>query len=97
VPVTSVAKLFVRGEESVRLTTLPHALTLLVCGPGRTEQRHGFDTEAALDAVQRAHEEALIAAGWTLHVTSERRFEAAEPPQSERRRRRDGTMNEDDG
>jgi hypothetical protein len=84
--VTSVAKLYVRGDESVRLTTMPLALMLLVCGPGATEQLHRFNSEAALDAFQRAHEDALVAAGWTLHVSTDRRAEQAEQPHPERRR-----------
>lgn len=77
------AWLFVRGKESIRVIKLAMARTLLVCGPGPTENPHRFDTDESLEEFRQSHEQQLLAAGWVLHFTSERR---AMPRDAERRR-----------
>jgi phage portal protein BeeE len=78
------AWLFVRGAESIHMTTLLLSHTLLVCGPGTSEHAHRFETNEALESFRRAQEEQLLREGWTL--SHERRGKAKEPPTQEHRR-----------
>jgi hypothetical protein len=86
VEVVTEAWLFVRGEESVRMTRLPLGATLLVCGPGHAEHSHHFDSEASLEEFRRWYEQRLFSEGWAVQGTVERRSRDARPPELERRR-----------
>ena len=93
------AWLFARGDQSIRVTRLPTALALVVCGPGHSEQSHHFDSEAALEQFWGWYEQRLMRDGWALvpdrrsrgDGPGERRSGGEQPPVEERRRRaRDG-------
>ena len=67
------AWLYVRGDESIRVTRLPTGVTLLVFGPRSAEHSHQFDSEPTLNEFWRWYEEHLLAGGWVLHERVERR------------------------
>ena len=80
------AWLFVRGEESIRITTSP-AGALLIFGPGEANQSHDFTDTAALTQFLESYQQRLLNDGWVLAIVAERRQgdRQAPPPQGERR------------
>jgi hypothetical protein len=81
------AWLFVRGEESIRLTTSPRG-TLLIFGPGDAHQSCDFTEAATLMQFVESYQQRLLDDGWVLAVVAERR-QADTPvsPEHERRAR----------
>jgi hypothetical protein len=89
-----MAWLFVRNDESIRMTRDSTVFVLLVCGPGSTEHSHHFDSEASLEEFRAWYEERLDSDGWTLKGAVERRVNADRsdvPSGLERRRGRPPT------
>ena len=82
------AWLYVRGDQSIRVTRLPAGVTLLVFGPLSAEHSHQFDSEATLNEFWHWYEEHLVAQGWVLHERVERRSAGARPGGAPDRRRR---------
>jgi hypothetical protein len=70
---TVLAWLFVRGEESVRIVRDPGAFVLRVEGPGYEREVHAFKDEAEVGEFQRHYEARLLAEGWMLGASQERR------------------------
>jgi hypothetical protein len=70
---TVLAWLFVRGEESVRIVRDPGAFVLRVEGPGYEREVHAFKDEAEVGEFQRTYEARLLAEGWMLGASHERR------------------------
>ena len=70
---TVLAWLFVRGEESVRIVRDPKAFVLRVEGPGYEREVHAFKDEAEVGEFQRNYEARLLAEGWMLGASQERR------------------------
>jgi hypothetical protein len=70
---TVLAWLFVRGEESVRIVRDPGAFVLRVEGPGYEREVHAFKDEAEVGEFQRTYEARLLAEGWMLAASHERR------------------------
>lgn len=68
-----LAWLFLRGGESIRIARDPRAFVLKVDGPGYEREVHAFKDEAELDEFQRGCEERLVADGWVLAASQERR------------------------
>jgi hypothetical protein len=84
----AMAWLFVRKDESIRMTRESTAFVLLVCGPGSTEHSHQFDTETSLEEFRAWYEERLDTEGWTLKGTVERRVnDRSDVPSGLERRR----------
>jgi hypothetical protein len=79
--------LYVRGDESIQIIKLPTASILLVCGPDRQQQTYPFDTDLLLENFRRSHGQQLLADGWTLHGTHERRVEIPSSHSGVERRR----------
>jgi hypothetical protein len=65
--------LFVRGDESIRLVRNRTELVLFIHGPGSLFRRQEFEGEEALLYFQRSLEHQLVADGWELRSTHERR------------------------
>jgi hypothetical protein len=84
--------LFVRKDESIRMTRDPNAFSLLVCGPGSTEHSHHFDSEASLEEFRGWYEQRLDSEGWALKGAIERRIsgDRSDTPQGSDRRRARG-------
>jgi hypothetical protein len=79
------AWLFVRGEESIRITTGP-ARTLLIFGPGEARQSCDFTDAAALTHFLESYQQRLLDDGWILGIIAERRRpDRQAPPERERR------------
>ena len=68
-----LAWLFLRGEESIRIVRDPRAFVLRVEGPGYEREVHAFKDEAGVGEFQRIFEERLLADGWMLGASQERR------------------------
>jgi hypothetical protein len=68
-----LAWLFLRGEESVRIVRDPGAFVLRVDGPGYEREVHTFKDEAEVGEFQRNYEARLLAEGWMLGASQERR------------------------
>jgi hypothetical protein len=68
-----LAWLFLRGAESVRIVRDAAAFVLRVEGPGYEREVHAFKDEAELGDFQRAYEARLLADGWVLGASQERR------------------------
>jgi hypothetical protein len=68
-----LAWLFLRGTESIRIVRDPGVLVLRVEGPGYEREVHAFKDEAELGEFQRLHEARLVAEGWVLGASQERR------------------------
>jgi hypothetical protein len=82
------AWLFVRGEESIRMTTKPTGGTLLIFGPGEANQSYDFLDAAALRTFLESYQERLLNDGWVLAIVAERRQPDRETaPLHERRAR----------
>jgi hypothetical protein len=70
------AWLFVRGSESVRIIKLPQSLILLVCGPGRNEDSHRFESDLALERFRESRSRQLLNDGWLQHFSNDRRADS---------------------
>ena len=81
------AWLFVRGEESIRLTTSPTG-TLLIFGPGDTHQACDFTDATTLTQFLESYQQRLLDDGWVLAIVAERRrADTPVSPEHERRAR----------
>ena len=67
------AWLFVRGEESIRITTTPKGGTLLIYGPREANQSYDFADAASLTQFLESYQERLLNDGWKLAIVAERR------------------------
>jgi hypothetical protein len=73
------AWLFTRGRQSVRILRREHPngrADLIVCGPGTDEQTHTFASMPECMQRQAEIEGTLMAEGFMLQLTPERRREA---------------------
>ena len=68
-----LAWLFVRGEESVRIVRDPREFILRIEGPGYEREVHAFKSETEIGEFQRNYEARLVAEGWMLGASQERR------------------------
>ena len=68
-----LAWLFLRGVESIRIVRDPGAFVLRVDGPGYEREVHAFKDEAEVAEFQRNYEARLVAEGWVLGASQERR------------------------
>jgi hypothetical protein len=66
-------RLFVRGDESVRIITQNRTLSLNVFGPGRVQKIHEFSSTAALAEFLDSFEQQMLSNGWMLSDVSDRR------------------------
>jgi hypothetical protein len=73
IPNTEAVRLFVRGDESVRLTTHNRTLSLSVFGPGRVQKVHEFTSTAALGEFLESFEQQMLGNGWMLLDVADRR------------------------
>ena len=69
----TLAWLFVRSGESIRILRDPGTFVLRVEGPGYNREVHSFKEEAELAEFQWAYEARLQADGWVLGASHERR------------------------
>ena len=76
--------LFVRGLQSIHVSRLPGANTLLVCGPGSAEHTHHFDTDASLSEFWGFYRRHLLGEEWVL--TPDRRTGEDASQRPDRRR-----------
>ena len=84
-----LAWLFVRGEDSVRIVRDPVAFVLRIEGPGYEREVHAFKSEGEIGEFQRNYEARLLAEGWVLGASQERRSgrdRRSDPRGSDRRR-----------
>ena len=68
-----LAWLFLRGAESIRIVRDPGAFVLRVDGPGYEREVHAFKDESEVGEFQRNYEARLLAEGWVLGASQERR------------------------
>ena len=68
-----LAWLFLRGAESIRIERDPKAFVLRIDGPGYEREVHAFKDEAEVAEFQRNYEARLMAEGWMLGASHERR------------------------
>jgi hypothetical protein len=68
-----LAWLFLRGSESIRIVRDPRAFVLRVEGPGYEREVHAFKDESEVGDFQRNFEARLLAEGWALGASQERR------------------------
>ena len=68
-----LAWLFVRGGESVRIVRDPGAFVIRIEGPGYEREVHAFKSETEIGEFQRNYESRLLAEGWVLGASQERR------------------------
>jgi hypothetical protein len=73
VPDAEAIRLFVRGDESIRITTHNRTLSLSVFGPGRVQKVHEFTTTAALGEFLQTFEQQMLGNGWMLLDVTDRR------------------------
>ena len=66
-------RLFVRGEESIRITTLPPSMSLKVFGPGHLQKSHEFTSAAEFGEFLDSFGQRMLASGWTLLDVADRR------------------------
>jgi|SRR5688572_32995953 hypothetical protein len=66
-------RLFVRGQESIRITMHPSSMTLHVFGPGRTQKSHEFTSAADFREFLDSFGQQMLASGWTLLDVADRR------------------------
>jgi hypothetical protein len=79
------AWLFVRGEESIRITTGPQG-TLRIFGPRDASQSCDFTDAASLEQFVESYRQRLLNDGWVLAIVAERRqADTQVPPEHERR------------
>jgi hypothetical protein len=82
------AWLFMRGEQSIRVTRAPSGARLLTFGPGEAHQAYDFAGNASLEQFLQEYQQRLLDDGWLLAIVSERRqSEKDVPPHQERRAR----------
>jgi hypothetical protein len=82
------AWLFVRGEESIRVTATPTG-SLLIFGPGDAHQSFDFTEAATLTQFMESYQQRLLGDGWVLAIVAERRrADTPVSPEHERRARR---------
>jgi hypothetical protein len=72
-------RLFVRGEESIRITTHPPSMTLQVFGPGRLQKSHEFTSAADFGEFLNSFGQQMLANGWTLLDVADRRHVVVGP------------------
>jgi len=65
-------RLFVRGDESIRITTHPPSM-IHVFGPGRVQKSHEFASAAEFGKFLDSFGQQMQASGWTLLDVTERR------------------------
>ena len=84
-----LAWLFLRGDESIRIVRDPNAFVLRVAGPGYERSVHAFKNEDEVGEFQRNFEARLLAEGWILAASQERRSgrDRRQHPRSSERRR----------
>ena len=70
---TEGVRLFVRGDESVRITTHNRMLSLSVFGPGRVQKVHEFTSTTALGEFLESFEQQMLGNGWMLLDVADRR------------------------
>jgi hypothetical protein len=78
------AWLFVRGDESIRLTTGPQG-TLRIFGPRDASQSFDFSDAASLEQFLESFQQRLLNDGWVLAIVAERRQNEQVSPHHERR------------
>jgi hypothetical protein len=66
-------RLFVRGDESIRITMNPSAMTAHVFGPGRLQKSHEFSSAADFGEFLDSLGQQMMAGGWTLLDVADRR------------------------
>ena len=76
--------LFVRGLQSIHVSKLPGANTLLVCGPGSAEHSHHFHDEVSLIEFWGWYKRQLLGDEWVL--TADRRIGEYPTKRPDRRR-----------
>lgn len=67
------AKLFVRGDESIRLIRFPAGRTVQTFGPIHARQVYEFDSEISLEEFWQSFEARLLGDGWIVHRVADRR------------------------
>jgi hypothetical protein len=83
------AWLYVRGEQSIRITRTPSGTGLVSYGPRRAEKHYEFASAAALDEFFDSYRQRLLRQGWTLAIMADRRQTEQEvSPEHERRSQR---------
>ena len=82
------AWLFVRGEESIRITTGPQG-TLRIFGPREANQSCDFSDAASLDQLVASYQQRLLNDGWVLAIVAERRQADKQVPALHERRAQD--------
>ena len=98
-PLTRYVWLFVRGQESIRITRDRTELGLFVYGPAAAEQVRTFESVDGLKEYMEGLTQELQAERWTLHATLDRRGSRAEGGDAaarERRRPREAAVSEKD-
>ena len=78
--------LFVRGEESIRITRAPSGARLLTFGPREAHQSYDFAGSASLEQFLQEYQQRLLNDGWVLAIVSERRQSEREVPAHQERR-----------
>lgn len=79
--------LFVRGDESVRISRPVAARAVFVCGPGRKVDMQSFDSPESLGTFLAASLTNLEKHGWSRLATVDRRKDQEPlPPGGDRRR-----------
>jgi hypothetical protein len=66
-------RLFVRGDESIRITAHPPSMTAHVFGPGRLQKSHEFTSAADYGEFLDSLGQQMMAGGWTLLDVADRR------------------------
>ena len=66
-------RLFVRGDESIRITAHPPSMTLHVFGPGRAQKAHEFTSATDFGEFLDSFGQQMLASGWTLLDVADRR------------------------
>lgn len=82
------AWLFVRGEESIRITTGPQG-TLRIFGPMDASQSCDFSDAASLEQFVASYQQRLLNDGWVLAIVAERRQADKQVPALHERRAQD--------
>jgi hypothetical protein len=73
VPGEGEIRLFVRGDESVRVMAHNRTLSLQVFGPGRVQKVHEFSSTVALGDFLQSFEQQMLGNGWMLLDVGDRR------------------------
>lgn len=82
-----VTWLFVRGDESVRVSQLDPGLAITADGPGHSERVFTFGDEPTADEFLRLYEQDLLDDGWVLQAFVDRRCTPGPVPLGGDRRR----------